>query len=237
MEIERMLAASMEEERQMKEFQMNEMKKSWSQSIQYKRELASQPPPKDFDSENAGPAAALRFFGEDSNRANRLQQQKQQLQKWIQEQVAEKAHLRHLQREEDMSYAEMIKAIDDVREATEREEREMRKYIQDTVKQYNKELALRQQDRNHQRNTMDADAATSLDLFNEDKCTAMNPDGRIIRPDMFKGFTEEQRKRILLDNQQIIQDKKYVHISDPSRYFRPALSSSFDVFLFAYEFH
>lgn len=50
--------------------------------------------------------------------------------------------------------------------------------------------------------------ATSLDLFNEDKTIAMDEYGKIKRRDMFKGFTEEQRKKILTENQAVAQHKK-----------------------------
>ena len=207
LEIERLLAGAQEEERQMREFQMSQIKQSWEDSKRFKEEEINRPKGKDFDVENAGPASALRFFGEDTNRPQRHRLQKQQMQQWIQEQVAEKAHLRHLGKLEEMSYAEMLRAIDEVRDAAEREEREMRQYIQETVKQYNRDLAARQRDRNRDRDAINPDGKTSLDLFDENKATALNATGRIIRPDMFKGFTEEQRQRILLDNQKIIQDR------------------------------
>jgi hypothetical protein len=221
MEIERILAASMEEERQMKEFQMNEIKKSWEAANEWKRTKESEPLPPDFDLERSGPAAALRFVGEDPNRGQRIQMQHAQMQKWVQEQIAEKAYLKHLIKEEDMSYAEMIKAIDEVREATEREEREMRQYITDTVKQYNRELALTQSQRNRNLFIFKSEdgqpVPTSLDLFNEDKALAMDERGRIIRRDMFKGFTEEQRKKILLDNQAIIQERNALTLAEKQR--------------------
>lgn len=214
MEIERLLAASQEEERQMKEFQMGQIKQSWEDSMRHRSEEAARPKGKDFDVENAGPSSALRFFGEDSNRKERLRLQKQQMQHWVQEQVAEKAHLKHLMQQEAMSFSDMMRAIDEIRDATEREEREMRQYIQDTVKQYNKELAERQRGRNRDRDSINPDGKTSLDLFDENKATAMNEAGRIIRPDMFKGFTEEQRQRILLDNQKIIEDRNAQLMAD-----------------------
>jgi hypothetical protein len=57
-------------------------------------------------------------------------------------------------------------------------------------------------------NKVTGNVPTSLDLFNEDKGTAMDEYGRIIRRDMFKGFTEEQKKKIMLDNINIVKEKK-----------------------------
>ena len=211
LEIERILAQAMEEEKQMKEYQMNSIKKDWEDAVQNRKAKTSAPTGPDFDTDNCGPAAALKFSGEDTNRGPRLRLQKEQMRRWIQEQVAEKAQLAHLRKEEDMSYAEMIKAIDEIRENTEREERELRQYIQSSVKDYNHELAKVQRDRNRSLNRYDEPgnpAATSLDLFAEDKTAAMDEHGRIIRRDMFKGFTEEQKRKILSDNQNILRQKR-----------------------------
>lgn len=140
MEIERLLAASIEEERQMKEYQMNEIKKNWECAIQEKQEARSAPKQPDFDPANCGPASLQKCSGEDANRIERLRAQKNQMRNWVQEQMSEKAYVRKLQRDEDLQYAEMIKAIDAVREQTEREEQELRKYVQNTMKSQNTEV-------------------------------------------------------------------------------------------------
>ncbi|RYG99969.1 hypothetical protein EON65_49795, partial [archaeon] len=173
-EIERILSQSMEEEKQMRQFQMQQMKQSWEDAKQHQRDLAALPGPKDFDVQNCGPAAALKFSGEDESRYDRSRRQKDQMRKWIQEQVAEKATLRHLQKEEDMSFAEMLRAIDEIREATEREEVELRRYLQEQVKENNRALAREQVDRRRQWNNMHYDdqggaVGTSLPAFEEDK--------------------------------------------------------------------
>lgn len=126
----------------MREFQMNQMKQSWEESIYKRKEIASQPPPVDFDHANCSTAAALKFSGEDNNRNQRIKKQKDQMRKWIQEQVAEKAQLAHLRKEEEMSYAEMLKAIDEIRAANEKEEQDLRKYILHSNRDYNKEVIL-----------------------------------------------------------------------------------------------
>lgn len=211
-EIERMLAQASEEERQMREFQMSQIRESWEDARRHKELLASLPPPKDFDNENAGPASALCFSGEDSRREERTFLQKQQMRKWIQEQVAEKATLKHIQREEEMSYAEMLRAIDEIREQTEREEQALRKFIQDSVTQYNHGLAEAQRQRRQVSSNLLYDGQgrpllTSLPAFDESKLLALDASGHIIRRDMFKGFTDEQKRKILLDNQDILRQK------------------------------
>ena len=144
MEIERILAASLEEERQMKDYQMRELKKSWEDAARHRSTLKAQPRGADFDPDNSGPASLQVFSGEDTKRVERQSQQKEQMRKWIQEQIAEKAYLSKVRRDEDMSYADMIKAIDEIRAATEKEEYDMRKYIQDSVKLQNVDVSVLQ---------------------------------------------------------------------------------------------
>eukprot|EP00981_Chlorochromonas_danica_P002070 scaffold420_cov169-Ochromonas_danica.AAC.30 len=212
MEIERLLAQSAEEERQMREFQMQQLKESWESAKSHQQTLKAQPSTKDFDIENCGPASALRFAGEDQSHDDRLSSQKAQMKKWIQEQIAEKAALRHLEKEDEMSYAEMLRAVDEIREQTEREEAALRKYITDSVKHFNQDLAQQQRDRNRLNNNQRTDnfgqpLMTSLPAFDEDKLLALDATGHIIRRDMFKGFTDEQKRKILMDNQEILRQK------------------------------
>lgn len=58
----------------------------------------------------------------------------------------------------------------------------------------------------------DSKTQTSLDLFNEDKNIAMNEQGRVARIDMFKGFTAEQRRKILQENEEVLRQQRYTII-------------------------
>jgi len=210
MEIDRLLTASLEEERQMKEYQMHTMKQNWADAANERNRVKNAPKGRDFDPDNCGSASLQKFSGEDENRIQRLKLQKDQMRKWIQEQIAEKSYLNKIRKDDDMTYAEMIKAIDDIRAATEKEEIEMRKYIQDSYKRSNLDLAKTQKARINDWNKMNINSATSLTAFDEDKGLAMDENGRIIRVDMFKGFTDEQKRRIFQDNQDLIRHNNAV---------------------------
>lgn len=74
------------------------------------------------------------------------------------------------------------------------------------------QLASTQSDRRRKWDNQRSDGennaiATSLGAFDEDRGAAMNESGRIIRVDMFKGFTAEQQKRMLQDNEDIVRQK------------------------------
>lgn len=119
---------------------MNQMKQSWAENAARKKVESNAAPPSDFDYENAGPASLQKMEGEDTERENRIKQQKEQMRLWIQDQIAQKQYVKQLDQEDDLNYADMIKAIDEIREATEQEEAEMRKYVVNTVKADNLEV-------------------------------------------------------------------------------------------------
>lgn len=124
----------------MKEFQMRQLKQSWAESAAQRQMQKSQPPPPDFDPTIAGPASLQKMEGEDTDRVARIQKQREQMKEWIQNQIADKQYVKQIEAEEDLNYADMIKAIDEIREATEKEEQEMRKYVISTVKADNLEV-------------------------------------------------------------------------------------------------
>lgn len=73
-------------------------------------------------------------------------------------------------------------------------------------------MAIKQKDHNLTFNRAIADEgmplATTLNLHDEDKAAAFDSSGRIIRRDMFKGFTQEQNRRLLAENQFISEQKR-----------------------------
>lgn len=80
------------------------------------------------------------------------------------------------------------------------------------MNQQSPQLAATQSSRRKQWDNQRSDGdnkaiATSLNVFDEDRGAAMNESGRIIRVDMFKGFTAEQQKRMLQDNEDIVRQK------------------------------
>jgi len=142
-EIERIVALAKEEEKQLKEFQNNELKKSWQESIHKKKEnenyLRSI---KDIDYERAGPSSAISFTGEDGLRSERNKLQKDQMRRWVQEQMHEKAFQKKLDKEEDMAQAAIIRTVDNIREATEKEEQELSRFGRQSVLAQNADVRV-----------------------------------------------------------------------------------------------
>lgn len=209
MEIDRVLEAAQEEEKMMREYQKQELKNSWELTIAAKKAIKDAPPAP-FIPDNCGASAAQMFVGEDRNRVERTREQKNQMKRWVQEQVAEKSYLKSHEKDDDYQYADAVKVMDEVRLMAEKEEEEMRNYWKQTVKNDNLELARIQRARNTAK-TMDGllpGEGTSLILPDEDQANAMDENGRIIRRDAFKGFTEAQRRRIMQENAQVLTEQR-----------------------------
>lgn len=138
LEIERVLEAAAEEERMLKQFTANEVRRNWESAIEMKRNVVPETVP---DPLVSGASAAQNFAGNDPNKVERIRMQQEQMRRWVQEQVAEKAHLSQMDKESSKSYSDMLKAIEEIRDVAEKEEQDMRKYLMRSVKEQNDVLA------------------------------------------------------------------------------------------------
>lgn len=219
-EIERVLESAAEEERMMREFTQNEIKKSWVAAIETKREAAAVPETP-FDISTVGSSAAQSFSGNDPFKKERIKAQQAQMRRWVQEQVAEKVYANQVEKESSKSYADMLRAIEDIRDVAEKEEQDMRKYLKLSVKEQNDMLAA------SRRNRWDEEkkawtslpievkaAATSIDLRDNKNVAIDEQTGRIIRRDMFRGFNEAQQRRIIQENEEVLDQKRALRLAE-----------------------
>ncbi len=212
-EIDRVLEEAKEEERQMREFQKAEIKNSWDDAVAEKKKIAAKPEPF-LDPLEAGPSAAQNFAGADPFRKDRIKEQKEQMRKWVQEQISEKSEIKTNANQADKAYSDMLNAVEQIRESADKEEKEMREYLKNEVKTSNAALKAARIER-----TMNEDAdfkslspaekamAASLNLHdNED--IAMDANGRIVRKDQFRGYSAAQVRRIIQDNEALLAFKR-----------------------------
>ena len=134
MEIERVLEAAAEEERMLKQYTANEVKRNWEAAIERKKNVV---PETELDPAKSGASAAQNFAGNDPNKLQRVRLQQEQMRRWVQEQVAEKAYLQQIDKDSSKSYSDMLKAIEEIRDVAEKEEQDMRKYLMRSVKEQN----------------------------------------------------------------------------------------------------
>ncbi len=211
LQIEAVMEAAAHEEKQMRQLQSQELKENWDAAIQYKN---SRPVSPNLDPQKAGPSAAQVFQGEDRHYLERVSKQREQMRSWIQEAVTEKAHIKQLNTDNDEEYAAIQRQVDAAREAAEIEEKAVRRYLNQSVKMDNDKLSIAQRESRRRMMSPLAEVpkeelyqATSLNILNETPADACDENGKILRRDMFKGYTESQRKRIWMENERCRQQK------------------------------
>lgn len=214
--IDRALEAAADEERVLRAQQMQQLKQSWTaaRATKEQREYTDRTAP-DYEREKLSASSCQLLDGEDGSRATRKVAQNQQMRRWIQEQIGEKAYVKEMEREEEMRYAETLKLIGEMRDAAEKEEADMRKAYLDRANRENEEVMrmtreIKRQEKEEWDRLTPAEKSkfSSLDLFDETAGKAMDVSGRVVRKDIFKGFTEAQRRRIFQENEAIIQQKR-----------------------------
>ena len=117
---------------------MKELKDSWEASAEAKRSQVYINDP--IDPESCSVAAAQSFRGEDSEFRARDKLQKEQMRRWIQEKIAEKAHLTDNERKADLTYANFVSTMDDILRASHEEESAMRRKILRETANANREV-------------------------------------------------------------------------------------------------
>ena len=142
------------------------------------------------------------FAGEDSLRGERISLQREQMRRWTQEQVSEKAINKYMENEERMQYAELLKTIDRVREESEQEEAAMANMAKKIQVMENGKVIDEKRSRKEKERQDHLDDRVGLIMdLSEDQAVAMDEYGRIVNKSAFRGFTEGQRTKLLLENE------------------------------------
>lgn len=133
-----MLERAAQEEKEMRKKLTEDMKRGWDDQRTMK--VQKQANDKQDYIDSAGDA--LKFSGEDDNSAPRKLEQQAQVRRWTQQAMDEKAYLRQKEKDEDKAYADMIRAIEEIRDANANQEFDMRKDLNEQVKAENRRVNL-----------------------------------------------------------------------------------------------
>lgn len=210
-DIDRILEAAAVEEINMRKFQMEELKKEWTSTSSQTRDRRAIVDP-DYIPEKFGPSSFQVFDGEDTLAEERERSKKDQVRRWAQEQVTEHAVAKQRQREEDMYNAEMIRQIDQIRGQAQEQEINMHKMLQAEVAASNRELAALQGNRkmmNRMRETCDENGqslVTSIPLSISQP--SLDTAGKVVRKDAFRGYTPAQCRKLLQENEILVEIKR-----------------------------
>lgn len=211
LEIDRVLEVQEEEQKNLRRYQMDEMKKSWDWATHNKN---NPPPIKTFTIDEMGLSAAQKFNGEDTNSKVRSSAQKEQMRKWIQEQVAQKAFRSSLDSSDKESQLSMLRAIDTIRVSQEKEEDDMKKFLRFSVRDENKELAKAQAAKRLKENSF---WKVPEPAISSPVSTMENNNEGTKTKDSFKGYTAEQNRKFLQENEVIIERKRITDEASKSK--------------------
>jgi hypothetical protein len=126
------LQAAADEEAYLRKLQNDDLRKSWEEAMKYKKD-ASEP-------EIDNTPAAQNIGVEDILRPERIKAQKEQMKRWAEEQAAANARRRTREKDEDNAYADMIRAVDEIRGKADAEEAALRKKLQQDLAKENLEV-------------------------------------------------------------------------------------------------
>jgi hypothetical protein len=108
------LQAAADEEAYLRKLQSDELRRSWEDQI------ANRP------QESKDEPINLVIGNDDPLQKDRTAAQKEQMKRWCREQAHQNAQRKLKERDEDMAYADMLRAIDDIRGAAEEDEAKLR---------------------------------------------------------------------------------------------------------------
>lgn len=96
----------------------------------------------DVDPESCGRSAAQAFVGEDPDRLARVKLQQNQMKRWIEEQLSEKAQLKAKEKEFEANYSQVVNTLDNLLQASHYEEQETRRQLLLETRMSNEEVSL-----------------------------------------------------------------------------------------------
>lgn len=160
----------------------------------------------DVDPRN-GPSSLQRFEGEDLEAANRRRAQQQQIKEWTQQQIDEKLAKKWMEAESNRTFEDRLEETNFRTYQVEQNIASQRRQRDVSQAEFNKALAeqkrreaLRDKNVRTKQNIEEIYNMLDSDFLNEREGT-VTAQGEMIKSERFRGFTEEQRKRILLEQE------------------------------------
>ncbi|CAE7448474.1 unnamed protein product [Symbiodinium microadriaticum] len=209
-EIDAILEAVAQEEKQLRSMQLADMKKGWDDQLALKKQMKLEGRAKEKSDFHTGPT--MEFRGEDKLYPQRKAAQQEQMRRWTQEDMDARARQKAREMAEEIARAELARQIDEFREQQEREEERMRKELTKKILQENGDIAeLRAKLRAQQEADNDLDPNNTLVLDND---ATLDEYGYPTSKDGFRGLTPGQRKQLLMENEELIRLKKLKEVQD-----------------------
>jgi hypothetical protein len=137
-EIDAILEKVATDEEQMRRQKAAQMRAEWNAQIKEKEMLKKQGRQSEIDSfKNDTP---MEFAGDDPLHAERVAQQREQIRRWTEEDLEDRAWRRQQEREEDMAQAQLNLTIDEMRLQQQEEEDRLKKEVTRKILSENNEV-------------------------------------------------------------------------------------------------
>lgn len=197
-EYDRILQAAADEEAYLRKLQDEDIRRTWEEQMALKKQ-------KDAPEVDEGSDFAIGY--EDPLAKDRKKEQKEQMARWAKEQALQCRQRKQHERDEDLAYSDMLRAIDEIRGAAEDEEARMRAEMLRKLREDNLKLAEDQR----RRKLADRDPFTGDDAQNNTlPLWTAHGGGK----DSFRGFDDAKRKEILKENEKLMAYKKEMERRD-----------------------
>jgi len=205
-ELDVLLEKINQEEKQMRRQYMGNIKSDWEAHMEEKKHQASIVYPVK--------GTFRKFDGEDDTRGDRQRLQHVQIKRWADEEVAERQYRTAVAQKDALYEAEMNRVYDDARLENEIMEKDMRRDMLRNVMLENQQSAEMKKTKKAQDRLIEFAPTKPLAITDERIDLAMDEFGHIIQKDMFKGYTQKQKNKIRLENEQIMEHNRQLKAED-----------------------
>lgn len=203
-EIDEMLERVATEEEGLRKQKAAQMRAEWDAQMKEKERLRKQARQNEIDCfQNDTP---MEFAGDDPLHGDRVAQQREQIRRWTDEDIADREWRRQCERDEDMAQAQLNITIDEMRLRQQEEEDRLKKEVTKKILSENNELgALKARLKEEEFRKSSEDRNCTL-ILGQDAVT--DEYGNVTNKDNFRGYTKGQQKQLLKENEELIRLKK-----------------------------
>lgn len=203
-EIDSILEKVARDEDELRRQKAAQMREEWDAQIKEKEYLRKQGRQNEIDSFQKD--TPMEFAGDDPLHQERIAEQREQIRRWTEEDLADREWRRQREREEDMAQAQLNLTIDEMRLQQQEEEDRLKKEVTRKILLENNELgALKAQLQEEEFRRSARDRNCTL-MLGEDAVTDQY--GNVSNKDSFRGYTKGQQKQLLMENEELVRLKK-----------------------------
>lgn len=203
-EIDAYLAMVANDEAELRKQKAAQMRDEWDAQIKQKTMLKKQG--REAEKYSFHNDTPMIFAGDDPLHKERVQQQRDQMRRWTEEDLADKEARKKQERDEDMAQAQLNMAINEVRLQQQIEEDQLKREVTRMILSENNELGAFKAKLREEEYRRDMEDRNCTLVLGKDAVT--DEHGFVSNKDSFRGYTKGQQKQLLLENEELMRLKK-----------------------------